>query len=347
VKTQGARLVETLCDNVDGAVSFLTLFCCQAVALAFNPATGSIASIAAVQESFYPAEYQMYTGSAFLNAEPEIVAETCLVALTAISYILPRRADLVPVFEDSLAMNIDRLLAPGDNPLSVLLRSRMSLLLGYYADMIFPKYESAFVKVINFLVGSLALTGNQKAVAMQSADTLNTIISDKDLVPRLEPYLPALMPVMNDCTGKVHNKLYFSFLLDFVKSYAEAIGEDVVPFVVSLVARVLSELKACHEKGEKNNLVINKCWNVLRLILENDAFMPRYAAAFEKALQPLFEFMTDPSRVEFEDDIVLSMKSFVRKTGAVSDVMWTLFPYLQAVFEKNKHTFGNLLDTVN
>ena len=35
----------------------------------------------------------------------------------------------------------------------------MSLLLGYYADMLFTKYESAFVKVMDFLLESLSLTG--------------------------------------------------------------------------------------------------------------------------------------------------------------------------------------------
>lgn len=45
-----------------------------------------------------------------MKTQPEIVAETCLVALTTISYILPRRPDLVPVFEDVLATNINQIL---------------------------------------------------------------------------------------------------------------------------------------------------------------------------------------------------------------------------------------------
>ena len=51
-----------------------------------------------------------YKDSLFLNSPSEIIAETCLVALTAISYILPRRNDLVPIFEEVLAKNIDSLL---------------------------------------------------------------------------------------------------------------------------------------------------------------------------------------------------------------------------------------------
>ncbi len=172
----------------------------------------------------------------------------------------------------------------------------MSLLLGYYADMLFLKYEDAFVKTFDFLLGSVAQAGDLKALAIQSADTLSTIISDRDLVPRLEPHVPRLISTLiNESNLKVHNNpAYFSFLLDFVKYYHHTIGESILGLVSSLVQRVLLELKSCHEKGEKNNLVINKCWNVIRLVTELDSFMKPYASNLEEALKPLFEFMTDP-----------------------------------------------------
>lgn len=107
----------------------------------------------------------------------------------------------------------------------------MSLLLGYYADMLFEKHEDAFVKIIDFLIKSVALLGEQKVIALQSADTLNTIISDKDLVPRLEPHLPRILTVLNECNLKIQIKLYFNFLQDFVKYYHSAIGDSVIPFV--------------------------------------------------------------------------------------------------------------------
>lgn len=223
----------------------------------------------------------------------------------------------------------------------------MSLLLGYYADMLFNKHPEAFLKVIDFLIQSLALHGDQKVIALQSADTLNTIISDKDLVPRLEPQLPRLINTLNECNLKITIKLYFSFLLDFVKVYSQAIGDSILPFFQSIVQRILIELKSCHEKGEKNNLIINKCWNIIRQILELDAFIPYYYSQLEELLKPLFEFMVDPTKIEFEDDITLVLKTFIKKTKQVSPTLWTIFPYLQRVFDKNKHTFGNLLDTLN
>ncbi len=105
----------------------------------------------------------------------------------------------MPLFEQVLAKNIDKILNEG----SILLRARMSLLLGYYADMLFLKYDEAFNKVIDFLIKSVALLGDQKVVALQSADTLNTIISDNDLIPRLEPQLPRLMDILNECNLRI------------------------------------------------------------------------------------------------------------------------------------------------
>lgn len=84
------------------------------------------------------------------------------MALTSISYIIPKRADLVPYFENVLAENIDLILSEK----SILLRARMSLLLGYYADMLFKRFPDAFIKVIQFLIKSIELTGNEKVIAL-------------------------------------------------------------------------------------------------------------------------------------------------------------------------------------
>ena len=79
----------------------------------------------------------------------------------------------------------------------------MSLLLGYYADMLFKDNPQAFKNIIDFLINSLSFTGEYRVIALQSADTLNTIISDSDLLPRLEPHLPEILVIINDLTLKI------------------------------------------------------------------------------------------------------------------------------------------------
>lgn len=187
IKTQGAKLLEAICDNIDGAVSFATQFSCQAINLAFNYKDPLVNA---------QTELQIYKDAKFLQQPPEIIAETCMVALTAISYILPRRNDLIPMFEKTLGNNLDSILHKN----SVILQARMSLLLGYYADMLFRENQEGFKNIVDFLIKSLSFVGGSKVIALQSADTLNTIISDTDLIPRLEPYLPEILSILNELT---------------------------------------------------------------------------------------------------------------------------------------------------
>jgi len=123
IKTNAAKLLESMCDNIDGAVSNITIFCCAAINTALQGAP--------VQ----PSQLLDMQNDPFLHNQPEMIAETCIVAMTVISYILPRRKDLVPIFEETLSVNIDKILSVD----TVLLRVRLSLLLGYYADMLFSK----------------------------------------------------------------------------------------------------------------------------------------------------------------------------------------------------------------
>jgi hypothetical protein len=67
-----------------------------------------------------------------------------------------------------------------------------------------------------------------------------------------------------ECNMRINIVLYFNFLKDFVKYYHHYINQHIVPFTQSLVQRILMELKLCHEKGERNNIIINKCWNIIR-----------------------------------------------------------------------------------
>lgn len=57
--------------------------------------------------------------------------------------------------------------------------------------------------------------------------------------------------------------------------------------------------------------------------------------------------MVNPAQISFDEDIVLVIKSFIKKSKAVSPTLWTLFPLMRNVFDKNKHCLGNLLDTIN
>lgn len=76
--------------------------------------------------------------------------------------------------------------------------------------------------------------------------------------------------------------------------------------------------------------------------------MKKYSQQYEQAYIPIFEYMFDPSKINFEDDILMIIKNFIKKTGTVSDTIFNVLPQLEKVFVKNKHCFGDaLMDTLN
>jgi len=76
--------------------------------------------------------------------------------------------------------------------------------------------------------------------------------------------------------------------------------------------------------------------------------MTKYSDSYEEAYKPIFEYMIDPTKINFEDDILIILKNFIRKTGKVSDITYAVFPTLDKVFAKNKFCFGEaLMDTLN
>lgn len=160
---------------------------------------------------------------------------------------------------------------------SVIIRSRMSLLLGYYADMIFTSHSEAFNKTMSFLIESMSFTEDsaEHVIALQSIDTMNTIVSDKELAPRLEPMISGIIDCICQQVSILDSPTYFEFTREFVKHFAVYLKERVTNIFAACVARIQKEQQIKEQTGEARP-VIGKCWNIVRFIIANSNFMPQF-----------------------------------------------------------------------
>lgn len=69
-------------------------------------------------------------------------------------------------------------------------------------------------------------TTAESVIALQSIDTLCTVVSDSDLAPRLEPILPKVVEILNNLTPRISYPAYFEFLSEFVKYYAVVLKDN-------------------------------------------------------------------------------------------------------------------------
>ena len=126
---------------------------------------------------------------------PEIVIETCLISLSIISYLLPKRIDIIHSLNQMLVKNLDLLLSGGNSDSSEvsnlndgwLIQARMALFYGYFTDILFKEQEEKFNQSIKFLFEAVNYTGDKAVVGHQACETLITLIGDKNIIPRIKP----------------------------------------------------------------------------------------------------------------------------------------------------------------
>jgi hypothetical protein len=53
--------------------------------------------------------------------------------------------------------------------------------------------------------------------------------------------------------------------------------------------------------------------------------MPALNNEIEEMLKQLFVFMIEPTNINFEDDIVMNVKQFIRRNKCVSVTQWEIF----------------------
>lgn len=86
---------------------------------------------------------------------------------------------------------------------------------------------------------------------------------------------------------------------------------------------------------------------IIRVCIDNNVYMPELQDQFEESLKPIFVFVSEPQKITFEDDIMLIIKSMIRKRKGVTPLMWEIFDHFPKLLTKSKGQMGDLLDTVN
>ena len=238
------------------------------------------------------------------TTEPELIVDASLVALTVMSYLLPERKDLTEVFTDTIERNVNEILErkpilPGFTKMqivkAVIMRSRLSLLIGYYGDLLFVKNFEAFKKSTSFLFESVGvMEGPEKVVGLQCIDTLKTITVDSDVAKRFLTFLPEIVQMIANLMTTVNYPQFFEFVLEFGKFFARVLNEQILVIFEATVARVLNEQGQREKVSDSGIMRIGKCMNILRMIVEKQEYISAYADLFEQKLSPIYFFMANP-----------------------------------------------------
>jgi len=127
---------------------------------------------------------------------------------------------------------------------------------------------------------------------------------------------------------------YFEFIYDFSVTFWKVLELESRVLIRASVARIVQETQS-QVKCDNYSLIVQKCLNILKQITNKKELVVQYYGEVEQCLLPLFEFMTDPSKISFAEDIMVILKNLIKKTQSVSENAMKLFFTLEKLFNKN------------
>ena len=356
LKSQAAKFIETIADKIPGMFKKISEICMDAL----------LNSVIKDQNmDLYPTLKENYTNSKFFAywTDEELI-DVSLLTITMISYALPKQEKL----KVRLIEICERITRPIMERNSILLNCRLTVMLGYYIDILYRDDETIFFDVISMFIRSLSLSEESSALAYQSADTLNTIINDNDIIPRVTPFINELLEKVAEWIMTVEIPDFFEFLNEIFKFYNDSISKESIVLILRwIVRRILYDVESKSPQSEENQnpfkveetksvvkkessakstIIIAKSWSIIFEIISNREFVNSYTAEIEEELKSLFGLLYDPTRIEFDDDIIKAMKIMISNSSQISDTMKILFPYIRNSFEKHKFVYTELFDLI-
>jgi len=103
-------------------------------------------------------------------------------------------------------------------------------------------------------------------------------------------------------------------------------------------------------KGQKDpeySIVLNKCFIILRIICENKNYVTKYHKEFEAIFKQLYDYLKNPKKIEFDEDLVMMLSSTMKHLHVVSQYTFDLLQYLPKYLKKSKGMMKDLFDFMN
>ncbi|CAI2373188.1 unnamed protein product [Moneuplotes crassus] len=337
VKSQAAKCLEAICSKVDGCVSFTSMFCIQAIDCYIN---GN--HLEQENRMHYLILHEFYDKDFLSKNSEDVIIEACLSSLSIISHLLAPRKDVLFSLDSMLKRNLDQLT---QGPM--LVQARLALFYGYFTDILFKDDIEKFNQSIKFLFEAINYSESMIAVGYQACETLTTLIGDKNVIPKIGPLFEDICNLLVGYVETNRIPLFFNFMNEFVSIFKPSLKEKIIDFVRVFANRIKVEQESLEGTNEKTNHVINQSCNVVRTICEGKEYIEQFGEQIDQELMVLYNFMDQPEKIDFDDDIALCISTAININKKITDIQKQVFFAFDKVHSKYKGIFGNLVVSIN
>ena len=246
------------------------------------------------------------------------------------------------------------------------LKHQIILFIRNYSLRFFEPDSKAFEMTINYLFNCL-FEEQYSLISNTSADAIYHFFSIKSEVSENIKYALLKCATLNiNCfeeqikNTKISN--FFDVLYQILMNFENRGNEFFQKIFQNICKRIHVEVerhyrlkfkvkkeknKAKKKAAEKTNfnnyeIIINKTFNIIRMLMHNEIFVINNIALIEESLSPLVEYMNDPKKIDFDEDIINIIYLIITHNKKVTPLAFSLIKNIYKYIDK---VGGVLLDS--
>lgn len=211
-------------------------------------------------------------------------------------------------------------------------------------------------------------------ISNSSADAIQSFFIESENNQNFKEIKVTLLKVATLCSSnfemlilEVQISNFFDVLYQLMLNLEKTSNEFFQKIFINLCKRVSIEVERHHrlkfvKKKEKNiakkkavyqtnlndyKIIINKCFNVIKLLMNDKAFVVKNNNIIEQSLKPLFDYMVEPKKIGFDEDLINIMYLIISHHQKLTGMSFGLIKNLYKYCDKSGGLLGDLYQLIN
>ena len=229
-------------------------------------------------------------------------------------------------------------------------------------------YDDEFQDLLKYLLSNIFMF-QKTIISSTSAETLSNImenISKNDFNSISGIFINVVPQLMDNILNTSYNN-FFNVLFEITFKLNDSdLKEFQIQMFKNLCKRVLIETEKQNKKKfkiilstkknkinqiENNNnnqiFLINKCFNIIRTLMEKKIFVQTNYEVIEESLLPLLNYLDESKSIEFDEDLVLILTKMINYKKQLTKSTIFALQFLYKYAEKNEGMHLDLFELVN
>jgi hypothetical protein len=378
-KSKSARtsvdfLIVRLCDKYDGLPFFFCSFCIQILDFALN-------SNSEINENtFIPEQYNLLNdpslkfNEVLRNFSQETLIDISLILLCSMKTYLCKNGNLLKKLKIIFDLNIDKLHLVGSSLIKFDICLIYDTFLSSFLEIdndkenfecgITPDVKNQiFMKRLDFLFLNMMNYEKNPGTSAQAGKAIVAIFSETNSEDLDSNYMSQAFSKLIPHIENIDLIIFFEVIADILSNCK--IEQNLISAIDHSTKRILKEIKSNNPSNEKTSpLYISKCINIIITILkgnklsstgQNDDIVLGIIQdqnqinlfEVEKCLAPLLNYLKNPIKIEFDDELLDILKALLNNSDYVTPFSKEIFPYLHQIITKTEGLNTTLFKILN